>query len=161
MVFAPVPDGHGSGKQWVRKRFADQVQICRRRNSRASTSMFAIMDADELTVARCLSDLNDELIASGQPRVDEHHDRIARLIPKWSIETWILFLVSDEKARRSVSEGENYKDLKRAEQWDQLIPQAAAAICEWTRPGTALPDNLIDSLKSGLREIPQALTAGR
>jgi hypothetical protein len=160
MVFAPIPDGRGSGKQWVRKRFADQVRICRRRNSRASTSMFAMMDADEMTVARCLNDLNDELITSGQPRVDANHDPIARLVPKWNIETWILFLVSDEAAKRFVIEGQDYKDSKRSEQWDQLVPQAVAALYEWTRPGAKLPDSLIDSLGSGLKEIPQALPAG-
>jgi hypothetical protein len=161
MVFAPVPDGHGSGKQWVRKSFAAQVQICRWRNSRASTSMLAMMDADELTVARCLSDLDDELIISGQPRVDENYDRIARLIPKRNIETWILFLTSDAAQKRSVSEEQDYKGSKKSEQWDQLISQAVAALYEWTRRGAVLPDNLIDSFRSGLIEIPRALTASR
>ena len=161
MVFAPVPDGHGSGKQWVRKNFAAQVQICRRRISRASTSMFAMMDADELTVARCLSDLNDEVIKSGQQSLDDDRDRIARLIPKWNIETWILFLTSDEDARLSVSEEQNYKDSKKSQQWDPLVPRALTALYAWTRTGAALPDNLIDSLRSGLKEIPRALSVDR
>jgi hypothetical protein len=161
MVFAPVPDGHGSGKQWVRRNFAAQAQICRRRNSRASTSMFAMMDADELTVARCLSDLNDELIKSGQQGLDNDHDRIARLIPKWNIETWILFLTSDEDANLSVREEQNYKDSKKSQQWDQLVPRSTTAIYALTRPGAALPDNLIGSLRTGLKEISRALPVRR
>jgi len=123
--------------------------------------MFAVMDADELTVARCLSDLDDELVTAGHPRVNNNHDRIARLIPKRNIETWILFLSSDENARRSVSEKDDYKDSKKNEQWDSLVQQAVAALYGWTRPGAILPGNLLDSLGNGLREISRALPIGR
>ena len=123
--------------------------------------MFAVMDADELTVARCLSDLNDELIKSGQQSLDNDHDRIARLIPKWNIETWILFLTADEDAQLSIKEGQNYKDSKKSQQWDQLVPRSSAAIYALTRPGAAMPENLIGSLQTGLKEIPRALSVRR
>jgi hypothetical protein len=119
------------------------------------------MDADELTVARCVSDLNDELIKSGQQILDNNHDRIARLIPKWNIETWILFLTSGEGARLSISEGENHKHSKKSQLWDQLVLRASATLYAWTRAGAALPDNLIGSLQTGLEEIPRALPLGR
>jgi hypothetical protein len=161
MIFAAVSGGHGSGKQWVRNQFADQVRKCRQRNKRASTSMFAVMDADEQTVARCLSDLDDELIKTSQARVDKNHDRVARLIPKRNIETWILCLTSHKDVQPQWSEEQSYKDSKRAEEWDQLTPQASEALYAWTRPAAVLPENLISSLRLGIQEIPRALPVGR
>jgi hypothetical protein len=161
MVFSPVPEGRGSGKQWVHANFANQVRVCRQRNSRASTSMFAMMDADELTVARCLSDLDNELVQSTQKPLDKIHDPIARLIPKWSVETWILYLSSIGASEPSISEDIPYKGSKTEEQWNELIPQASATLDAWSKSSAALPANLIDSLRRGLQEIPRALPAGR
>lgn len=154
------PSGIGSGKQWVCKRFATQVEVCRRRNTKTSTCLFAIMDADQLTVAKCIGDLDASLVAANQSRLDPARDTIARLIPKWSIETWILYLASRGGANPPISEDAPYKDSKSNEQWSDLIPNAAATLFEWTRQPAALPENLIDSLRQGVQEIPRALSAG-
>jgi hypothetical protein len=123
--------------------------------------MFAVMDADELTVAKCLRDLDDELVKAGQPGLDDKLDPIARLIPKWNIETWILFLTADEGAKHVIGETKNYKDSKTSQQWDQLIPRALDALYAWTRPNAALPENAIGSLRSSIKELPRALPAGQ
>ena len=161
MIFAPISGGHGSGKWSVLNQFSDQVRLCRRRNSYATTSLIAMMDADELSVDRCLTDLDGKLTESGQERADRQRDRIARLIPKRNVETWILFLSAKAATASGVDEEQDYKQTKAPEEWSVLIPNAAATLFEWTRPGAALPANLIESLQRGIQEIPRALPAGR
>lgn len=155
------PPGHGSGKQGVRERFALQVEICRRRNTKTSSCLFAMMDADQLTVAKCISDLDAALVAANQPKLDLAKDPIARLIPKWSIETWILCLSSDGASELLISEDKTYKESKKPEQWSDLIPQASNTLYAWTKSAAIRPKNILDSLQRGLEEIPRALAVGR
>lgn len=161
MTIEISPSGHGSAEQWVRKSFVRQAAKCRARNSRASTGMFVLLDADALSVQTHLNELDEALTASNQSKVDATRDRIARLIPKWSIETWILYLASKGGASPVLSEEEPYKNSKTAEQWSELIPQAVATFFEWSRQGDAAPADLIDSLRLGIEETPRALAAGR
>jgi hypothetical protein len=155
------PSGQGSGKQWVCKRFAQQVETCRKRNAKTSTCMFTMIDADQLAVAKCMSDLDAALVAANQSKLDPARDPIARLIPKWSIETWILFLSSNGTANPPLSEDTPYKDSKTDGQWSELIPQAGKTLFAWTRSVASRPANLLDSLQRGLDEIPRALPVGR
>lgn len=161
MKFAPVPDGRGSGKQWVLNQFANQVRICRARNMRASSSLIAMMDADELTVDECMSGLDERLSRSGLPRVEFKRDRIARLVPKWSIETWILFLSAGGGSFPSLSEDEPQKDSKTDKQWDELTPRASETFYRWTRNAELRPANLLNSLRVGLQQVPRALFLDR
>lgn len=164
MTIEVSPSGAGSAEQWVRKNFARQTRKCRARNARnaqTSTGMFVLLDADRLSVQAHLSELDAALIAADQPRYDPATDNIVRLIPKWSIETWILYLVSKGAAKPPISEENSYKDSKANEQWSELIPEAADALFEWTRQTVVLPENLIGSLRHGIEEIPRALPAGR
>lgn len=160
MTFAPISDGRGSGKQSVLQSFADEVRAYRRRNSHTATSLVVMMDADNQSVDRCLSDLDRKLVESGQERVDRCSDRIARLIPRRNIETWILYLVSGALARTQIREDDKgLKDTKSADAWDDAAPIAAAAFCEWYRFPSQRPAALLDSLDRGLRELPAAFPA--
>jgi hypothetical protein len=158
------PSGLGSGEQWVRKNFARQASKCRARNARnarASTGMIVLLDADRLSVQEHLNELNAALIAADQPRYDPAQDTIARLIPKWSIETWILYLSSDGKPKPPVSEDEPYKRSRTEEQWAELIPQASRTFHAWSKAAVERPVNLLDSLRRGLDEIPRAVPVAR
>jgi hypothetical protein len=155
------PSGEGSGEQWVRKNFARQARICRARNANNATGMFVLLDADKQSVQKHLSELDAALAAENQSKLDPAHDPIARLIPKWSIETWILFLSSNGISATPVSEDIPYKGSKTEKQWNELIPQASETLYAWSRPAAILPENLIDSLRRGLQEIPRALPVGR
>ncbi len=155
------PSGVGSGKQWVRTNFALQVEVCRRRNARNSTCLLAVMDADQLTVAKCIDDLDASLASANQPKLNPANDPIARLIPKWSIETWTLCLTATGDSRSLISEEQPYKNSKTHEQWSELVPKAAEALFEWSRRTAALPANPLDSFRRGIEEIPRALPTGR
>lgn len=155
------PAGRGSGKQWVCKNFARQVELCRKRNAKSSTCLFVVMDADQLSLAKCTSNLDASLVAANQPKLDPIRDRVARLIPKWSIETWILYLSANGAPNPAVSEGKSYKNSKPAEQWNELIPFASKTFLMWTKPAAVLPAKLLASLRHGIEEVPRALPADR
>jgi hypothetical protein len=153
--------GRGSAKQWVSNQFAQSAEACRRRNSKAATSLLVMMDADQLSVAKCMSDLDAALATANQPKLDAARDPIARLIPKWSIETWILYLSSNGTANPPVTEDKSYKDSETPEHWTELIPQAAQILYAWTRTPAELPEKTLDSLRLGIQEISRALPVRR
>lgn len=161
ITVAVSPSGVGSGKQWVRKNYALQVEVCRRRNTKTSTCLLAVMDADQLTVAKCIDELDASLASANQPKLNPAKDPIARLIPKWSVETWILYLTATGDSRLPIREDQPYKDSKTHEQWSELVPKAAVALFEWSRRTAALPANPLDSLRRGIEEIPRALPPER
>jgi hypothetical protein len=153
--------GRGSAKQWVSNRFARSVEACRLRNSKAATSLFVMMDADHLSVSQCMEDLDAALAAAKQPKLDPTVDQIARLFPKWSVETWVIYLSSGGEINPPISEDRSLKDSKLPEQWNEIIPLAAENLCDWTRSKAQRPKNLPDSLQRGLDEIPRALPVRR
>jgi len=162
--FELSPSGQGSAEQWVRANFVRLAKKCRARNARharPSTSMIVMLDADKRSVTERLGGLDASLIAENLPKYDVTKDSIARLIPKWSIETWILYLSSNGAASPPVREDKPYKESKKSELWSELIPQAAKTLYGWTRPPANRPSNLLDSLQRGLDEIPRALPLGR
>lgn len=119
-----------------------------------------MMDADQLTVFQCLGILDAALASGKQPILDLTVEPIARLIPKWSVETWIIYLNSRGAVRPPISEDRSFKDAKSPEQWNELIPSAADAFCDWIKTTVYRPDNLLDSIQRGLDEIPRALPVG-
>jgi hypothetical protein len=155
------PSGQGSAEQWVRQNYVRQTKICRARKARASTGMFVLMDADDGSVQEHLRELDAALIAEGQPKFNSATDKIARLIPKWSIETWILFLISNGVNTPLLSEDEPYKNSKAEEQWSKLIPDASETFFAWTKAAAKIPNNLLNSLHLALQEIPKVLPARR
>ena len=155
------PPGRGSGKKWVCDQFAVQVALCRRRNAKTSTCLFAMMDADQLAVTRCIDDLDAVLATANQPKLNAAKDPVARLIPKWSIETWILYLSSNGAANPPVREDKSYKDSSTSDQWTELVPQATKTLYAWTRAAGSRPESLLDSLQHALQEIPRALSERR
>jgi hypothetical protein len=162
--FELSPSGQGSAEQWVRQNYARLTRKCRARNarhSRQSTGMLVMLDADNRSVQERLGELDAELLSENFPGYDSANDSIARLVPKWSIETWILYLSSDGKFKPPLSEDKPYKNSMTPNQWTELIPRASKTLCAWTKPSAALPRNLISSLRHGLEEIPRPLPLGR
>lgn len=140
------PSGKGSAESWVRKSFAKEVGAYRKRQAKAATALIVVIDADTHTVQDRLNQLDQALRDAGKQRIDAGTEQIARLVPKRNIETWILCLTGQE-----VDEETDYKNA--ADGWNKLIPQAAEALFQWTRPKADLPNRCIDSLQSGVREL--------
>jgi hypothetical protein len=161
MTIEVSPSGEGSAEQWVRKNFVRQARKCRARKTRASTGMFVMLDADNASVEEHWAELDRALVAEDQPKYDSVSDPIARLIPKWSIETWILFLSSNGTPERALNEDDPYKISRMPEEWSGLIPQASSTFSHWSGSAAEHPKILLDSLRRGLDEIPRALPTER
>jgi hypothetical protein len=139
-----MPSGRGSGEQWVRKKYAEEVRDHRRRATRAEKALVVLIDTDTQTVVERQNQLRKELTAANSdPRGDA--ERTAHLIPKWCIETWILCLTGgtvDEDA-----------DYRREKNIGPRIAKAAATFFDWSRPNATTPAHSIPSLTSAIPEI--------
>ena len=118
---AQSPSGKVSAENWVRQMFVTQTQAYRSRQ--AATGLIVCVDADRLTVQDRLNQLDQTLKSSGKPIVGDD-ERIARLVPKRNIETWILCLngqITDEET--------DYKNA--AHDWTKMNQAAATTLCRW------------------------------
>ncbi|MCL4782853.1 MAG: hypothetical protein KJZ70_07455 [Bryobacterales bacterium] len=144
----------GSGEQFVRKAFANEVRAVRSRS--ASTALIVVVDADNQTAEYRFRQLTDSLRDRGIPARSET-EPIAILIPKRNIETWIRFLTGEpaDEAReykpRSGSAGDH--------RMQNSVRIAADKFYELTRPNAPLPPGIIPTLEravSEARRIPSA-----
>ena len=71
---------------------------------------------------------------------------IIHLIPKWSIETWVLCLTDAE-----VVEEKSYRHDHRIN--PETVQTAAKVLFAWTRPNAHIPDNCVPSLRLALPEV--------
>jgi hypothetical protein len=131
----PLPAGRGAGEQWVRERYAKAMQAYRDRAVRAQTALVVVIDADMNSVARRLQQMEAPLAG----------ERIARLVPKRNIETWILCLTGI-----AVDEETDYHDRHGI---DEQIKSAAAQFFQWTRINAAIPQICVPSLHSAIPEV--------
>jgi hypothetical protein len=145
MTIVPFPSGKGSAEQSVRARFAKEVSAYRHRSARAATALIVMIDADAHTVDERLAQLAQALREAGSPALQDD-ESVARLVPKRNVETWILCL-----NEHRVDEATDYKD--RSLDWNELVPKAAEALFQWTRPNAHLPGHCVDSLHRGVNEL--------
>lgn len=138
------PSARGSAEKWVRLRYAKEVNVYRRRQ--AQTALIVVIDADVSALQDRLRQLDEVLGEGGVERIDPAKERIARLIPKRNVETWILCLNGNE-----VNEEIDYKHTRN--DWAELIPNAAKTLCEWARQNGDLPVHCTDSLAHGVQEL--------
>ena len=134
----PLPAGRGSGEQWVRQRYAKNVEAYRARAARAATALVVVIDADTRTVSHRIGQLRESAVRG----TDE---KISHLIPKRNIETWILCLRGN-----AVDEETDYHDEQGIE--DQIKP-AAETFFDWSRPNAGLSAHCVESLRLAIPEI--------
>jgi len=143
---SPMSHGRGSGAQQVLNQYAVEVRAYLSRHARKW--LIVVIDADNFSVHDRLTQLAQNLRESQYERVRNcraDSEQIARLAPKWSIETWILFLNGE-----TIDEDTRYKNLNR--DWDQLITPAAAQLAEWMAQANP-PNDCNPSLLHGIGEL--------
>lgn len=91
----PYPAGQGSGEQFVREQYTVEVEAHRRRATRLNIALIVMQDCDITSV----EDARARLEQSTARRSDE---RIAILLPKRNVETWIRFLIDGGPVDESV-----------------------------------------------------------
>jgi hypothetical protein len=141
---ADLPSGRRCGEQWVRERYANEVQEYRRRSARAQTALIVAIDADAGDLGRRLRQLHDALVQNDLPARSDQ-ERIVHLIPKRNIETWILNLNG-----RNVDEDTDYS---REQGIGEQIAAPASTFFDWTRPNSTPPPHRVPSLLSAIPEV--------
>jgi len=89
------PSGKGSGEQFVRNNYPNQLKALRQRQHRANTTLIVAIDADTSDTTQIRETLNTACSAAGiEPDTAKEH--VAFVIPKRNIETWITWLNSEK-----------------------------------------------------------------
>jgi hypothetical protein len=135
-------DGRGCGEQHVRESYPDELSRHRSRAARMQTVLAVHVDADRLTVQERHATLDGELQKRGVAR-RAPEEKVAVLVPKREIETWIHFFLDGVP----VDEQPNYpKYSHESDTWP-----AAESFARHVRAGTA-PAGAPPSLPVGLAE---------
>lgn len=86
----PIPAGRGSGEMHVRHTYPVEVKALRKVNSHdeIGRALVTVIDADTFAIDERHSTLDHALLQDGQRRRNDN-EKIAILVPKRNIETWI------------------------------------------------------------------------
>lgn len=129
----PLPAGARAGEQYVRQRYASEVQAFRGRAARMALALVVVMDADLGTVERRLRQLDDGL-KELDLAIRGEAEAICLLVPRRNIETWIHFL---REPSAPVDEETDYKPKEHA-----ACQEAARGLARWTVLAPGAPDSL-------------------
>jgi hypothetical protein len=86
-----LPEGKGSGEQYVRVNYPAQVKAYRSQSNYLSICLVVLIDADTKMVDERLRQLDKALEEDSQSR-RQPHEKIAVFVPKRNIDTWIHYL---------------------------------------------------------------------
>jgi hypothetical protein len=102
--FRPVisPAGRGSGEQWVRERFPQEVRAYRSQMGRRNAWLVVATDADTWTVQERVQSLERTCREAKLPFRQEN-EKLIFVVPKRNIETWFAYLRGE-----AVNEAEAY-----------------------------------------------------
>jgi len=139
-----LPAGQGSGEQYVREHYAEQVRELRRRSGQLQLALVVVLDADKEEVTERQRQLAHQLQSVNMEprRADEG---IVHLIPRRNIETWIAYLRGEQ-----VNEEDNYPRLTGRERDCQ---PAVDRLMELYRSNQQLPADCPPSLVTALEEL--------
>lgn len=111
-----------------------------------------MIDADTGPVARRSQQLNATLAQAGLD-AREPNEKIAHLIPKRNIETWILCLNALHPDGQNVTEEKDYKNHAAARKIGALIKPAAEELFKLSRNHAEIPQHCVDSLRAAIPEV--------
>lgn len=137
------PSGRGDAKRWILEQYPIEVQALRAKHSK--TGLVVHLDADVETVDKRAAQLARALENAGR---DARHqtERISHAIPRRQIETWLCVLTGVD-----VDEEEDCKARHRLPDFDAVVPDAALALYELTRPNVPPPS--LPSLATAIPEL--------
>ena len=115
-----APGGKGSGEQFVRNEFPNELMAYRQNRNRVAVALVVMIDGDRLGVTGRMQQLAEECkeCEIDMPQRDE---KVAIFVPTWNIETWLAYL-----DRKAVDETErNYPRLRRQRECEQHVQMLA------------------------------------
>jgi hypothetical protein len=143
--FKVAPRGRGSGEAFVRREYVKEVIAYRSRAAYQTTGLLVALDADIQTVERVHAELDERLEAEAQ-QTRSGDEKIALLVPKRNVETWVVHLVDGP-----VDEVQDYKRHKDARRHREAGIELA------TRIAGSPPSDTPDSLQRAWPELKQRL----
>ena len=151
-IYAEELPKKGGGERWVRLQYAHSVEVYRAQAASPRTGIVVMIDADTGPVARRSQQLNAALAQAGADARGPN-EKIAHLIPKRNIETWILCLNALRPDGQSVNEEKDYKNHSAARRIGELIKLAAEELFKWSRNNAEIPQHCVDSLRAAIPEV--------
>jgi hypothetical protein len=152
-----APKGAGSAEQWVREQYPKEAKAHRSRAGAQPNLILVVMtDGDRFGVAARKASLDDRLGKDEQPRRGPT-ERIACLIPTWSIETWLAWLCQAENELAGFSEATSFKNDGTFERlWAKKAISARLAIEGWAqlRHDEAARIPSLEDARTELRRVP-------
>jgi hypothetical protein len=135
-----APFARGSAEQWVRMRFAKEIQTCRIRRAKASTILIAMIDGDRKKPVERIRELSDECVRNNILFRD-NHEPVAIAVPCRNIETWIRYLdgeqINEDEVYPKFDQERTCRDavtrlagLCRAERLPNDAPPALTLACD-------------------------------
>lgn len=88
-----APQGRGSGEQYVRERFPQELRGLRTRPGRVV--LIAMIDGDKRGVEERLRDFEGACRRQSVP-AREAEESVLLLVPTWNIETWLAYLDGED-----------------------------------------------------------------
>jgi hypothetical protein len=147
----PSDEDGGAGDAFVTKKYAGEVRVLRSKAGSVVTGLAVHLDADENTVRARHDSLAKSLTEAGQ---DERKDgeRIAELVPKRNIETWIYAL--DDRFRSGlgaeIGEARSYAKLGKPGGCASAACTFSTHASKGTRPDVS---QNVPSILDGLKEF--------
>jgi hypothetical protein len=135
------PKGKMAGEQYVREQYPKEVRAYRSRSNYQTVGIVVVTDADVRTVAGKFHELEGGLEGDCQAK-RQAQERVALLIPKRNIETWIHYLWGE-----SVNETDIYRRLDREGNCEPIVSKLAR------KPSYTLTASTPSSLREACEEI--------
>jgi hypothetical protein len=85
------PKGRGSGEQFVRERFGEELGYYRNRQHRVQQVLVVLIDADKKTTADRIRQM-ERICSEGGVQPRQPNERVAVFVPARNIETWLAYL---------------------------------------------------------------------
>lgn len=133
----PLPRGGGSGEQWVRSRYPQELSTIR---GRLDAYLIVVIDADVHEVDFRKRQLDQECDQRSIPRRTQD-DRVIVVVPKRNIETWFAYLQGDEE----VDEGKSYPRLGRPRDCHPMADRLFRICHEQQRLPESAPPSLAEA----------------
>lgn len=142
------PAGARAGEQWVRERHPEEAKLQRSRANHTNASLIAVIDADTLSVEQRVRQLDDALHGVGHVR-RQGHERIAIVIPRRNIESWVHFAET-----REIDETTDFKQRYRGTKACRNAADVAIDACRTNADQSQIPPSLAVACQE-LRRVVQ------
>lgn len=131
------PPGTGSAEQWVRVHYPPEVRIHRAKANHVSIGLIVAIDGNSKGLTYRKKQLEEALTAA-ELELRGAQERVAVVVPTWSIETWLAWLCGF----RDIDEKQPYKEatwFRKAVADRSITPKKAAERWISARSESPLP----------------------